>query len=169
MKKKEKKMLLLLVVVAIIIIVALTKIAGKKNTSDKNNANSGNNGGSTSEVADVQAGEFEQILDDGSKMNTSNKLAETKKFGNYEVSNIQLTERDGQSLILADVKNVGESKADITLIDITLTDKDGNEITTIGGIIGDVEAGETVQLNASATTDFANAYDISFQVKADAE
>ena len=108
--------------------------------------------------------EFVDVLEDGTKLNTSSKLSETKTFGNYEVSNIQLTEQNGQSLILADVKNIGATKADVVLIDITLLDKEGNEITTIGGIIGDVEPGQTVQLNASATTDFANAYDFSIKV-----
>ena len=39
------------------------------------------------------------------------------------------------------------------------TDKEGNEITRIGGYIDRVNAGEIAQLNASATSDFANAYD----------
>ena len=159
MKKKEKRMILTLILVAIIIIAVLVKI--RNGSSNENGANSGTNGGATASSNE----EFVQVLDDGSKMNTSNKLAETKTFGSYEVSNIQLTEQDGQSLILADIKNTTESKTDVTLIEITLLDKEGNEITSIGGIIGDAEPGETVKLNASATTDFANAYDLTIKVK----
>lgn len=154
MKKNEKRMILILIIVAIIVIAILVKVR------------KGNVEGPVEEepVKNEVAEEFVEVLEDGTKLNVSDKLAETKTFGNYEVSNIQLTEQDGQSLILADVKNIGDTKADVVLIDITLLDKEGNEITTIGGIIGDVEPGAKVQLNASATTDFANAYDFTIKV-----
>lgn len=155
MKKSEKRMVLILVVIAIIVVAVLIKVRTKK--EDGGSGGAGGQGKANNE-------EFVEVLEDGTKMNVSNKLAETKTFENYEISNIQLTEQDGQSLILADVKNIGETKAEVALIDITILDKDGNEIVTIGGIIGDVEPGQTVQLNASATTDFANAYDFSIKV-----
>ena len=155
MKKSERRMILILIIVAIIIIAVLVKVT---KGGDNENVNSATENGTN---VDVQNEEFVEVLEDGSKLNTSDKLSETKKFENYEISNIQLTEQNGQSVILADVKNVGEAKANMALIDITLLDKDGNEIAKIGGIIADVEPGETVQLNASATTDFANAYDFT--------
>ena len=169
MKKNEKKMILLLIVVAIIIIAVLVR---SKNNSNGNVVNSNNNNNNPSNpIADTttEKEEFVQVLDDGTKLNTSTKLSETKTFGNYEVSNIQLTEQGGQSLILADVKNISDAKTDVALVDITLLDKDGNEIITIGGIIGDAEPGETVQLNSSATTDFSNAYDFSIKIANPAE
>ena len=156
MKKNEKRMILILIIVAVIIIAVLVKARNSKNSEELADANN--------VVENTVQEEFVQVLDDGTKLNTSDKLAETKTFGNYEVSNIQLTEQDGQSLILADVKNIGDTRAEVALIDITLLDKEGNEIITIGGIIGDVEPGETVQLNSSATTDFANAYDFTIKV-----
>lgn len=163
MKKSEKRMILGLILVAIIIIAVLVNVRNKNNNTDDvvdHNSIVENGGDQLRE----EIGEFVEVLDDGTKMNTSDKLAETKTFSNYEVSNIQLTESNGQSLILADVKNIGTTKAEVVLIDITLLDKEGNEIVTIGGIIGDVEPGQTVQLNSSATTDFSNAYDFTIKV-----
>lgn len=163
MKKSEKRMILGLILVAIIIIAVLVNVRNKNNNTDDvvdHNSIVENGGDQLRE----EIGEFVEVLDDGTKMNTSDKLAETKTFSNYEVSNIQLTESNGQSLILADVKNIGTTKAEVVLIDITLLDKEGNEIVTIGGIIGDVEPGQTVQLNSSATTDFSNAYDFTIKI-----
>lgn len=157
MKKNERNAILVLIVVAVIIIAVLVR---SRNGNDAEGSAVAEEPTAQNQVVE----EFVEVLEDGTKLNTSDKLAETKTFGNYEVSNIQLTEQDGQSLILADVKNIGSTKADVVLIDITLLDKEGNEITTIGGIIGDVEPNETVQLNASATTDFANAYDFTIKV-----
>lgn len=164
MKKSERRMILVLILVAVIVIAVLVSVRNKNNNTDDvvdDNGSVAENGG---ETPNEEVGEFVEVLDDGTKMNTSDKLAETKTFSNYEVSNIQLTESNGQSLILADVKNIGETKADVVLIDITLLDKEGQEIVTIGGIIGDVEPGQTVQLNSSATTDFSNAYDFTIKI-----
>lgn len=155
MKSNEKKMILVLIIVAIIIIAVLVKVR---------NSNNGGTAIDNTTDENTVVEEFVEVLEDGTKLNVSDKLSETKTFGNYEISNIQLTEQNGQSLILADVKNTGDVKTDVVLIDITLLDKEGIEITTIGGIIGDIEPGATVQLNASATTDFANAYDFTVKV-----
>lgn len=156
MKKSEKKFILILIIVGIVIIAILFNIRkAKQKQTIENQSVEGN--------ATVE--EFVEVLEDGTKLNVSDKLSETKTFGNYEVSNIQLTENDGQSLILADVKNIGDTKLEVVLIDITLLDKEGNEIITTNGIIGDIEPGATTQLNTSATTDFANAYDFSIKIK----
>ena len=50
-------------------------------------------------------------------------------------------------------------------VEIIILDKEGNEITRIGGYIDKVKAGEKVELNASATSDFANAYDFDIVKK----
>lgn len=54
---------------------------------------------------------------------------------------------------------------DITLLDIKLLDEQGNEIVTVGGIISPMQVGETTQLNASMTMDYANAYDVEITLK----
>ena len=72
----------------------------------------------------------------------------------------------GQTLITADVtNNTGSDVTTITPINITLLDDEGNEIVTLGGIIGDVKNGETIQLKAETTLDFANAYDMKITVQ----
>lgn len=162
MKKSERRMILVLIIIAIVVIAVLVNIRNKSNDAD----NVGDNGivGEDINQPQEEIGEFVQVLDDGTKKNISNKLAETKTFSNYEVSNIQLSEKDGKSDILADVKNIGTTKADVVLVDITLLDKEGNEIAIIGGIIGDVEPGQSVKLSSSATTDFSNAYDFTIKI-----
>lgn len=154
MKKKERRMILLLIIVSIIIIAILVKVRNGK----------AEEGAITDEQQSEQIEEFVEVAEDGTKVNKSEKLAETKTFENYEISNIQLTENNEESLILADVKNIGATKTEVRLVDITLLNKEGDEITTIGGIIGEIEPGQVVQLNASATTDFANAYDFSIKI-----
>lgn len=78
---------------------------------------------------------------------------------------MQLTTQDNQTVLLADVTNTGSSKTDIQLVDITLLDKDGKEIITVGGIISQLDPGEKTQFNTSMTLDYANTYDFKITLK----
>ena len=154
MKDKEKRGLLILIIVAIAIIVTLViilNVRGKKS----------NNEAEENKVVE----EFVQVLEDGTKLNTSTKLSETKIVDGLKIGNIQLTMQNGQSVLLADAENDTGKDIDIMLLDIILLDKNGNELTTIAGIVGDLKAGEKQQLNSSVTSDYANAYDFRVVIK----
>ena len=103
--------------------------------------------------------EFVEVLEDGTRLNTSSKLDETKKFEGLEISNLQITEKDNVTLLLGTITNVSQTKQGGYPINIKLIDKDGNEIITIVAIIGELEPGESTQLSTNAISDFANAYD----------
>lgn len=154
MKSNEKKGLIILILVAIIII-AIIFFATRGKKENKNTDDTANN---------VPVEEFVQVLENGTKLNTSTKLNEMKKFNGLEFGNIQFTNQNGQSVLLADVKNASGKSTELQLVDIILIDKDGKEIVTIGGIIVPLQDGESTQFNTSTTLDYSNAYD--FQVKA---
>ena len=155
MSKKEKRGLLILILVAIAIITTLAIITNRKGKEVNSDA--------TEENKVVE--EFVQVLEDGTKLNTSTKLSETKIVDGLKIGNIQLTMQNGQSVLLADAENDTGKDIDIMLLDIILLDKNGNELTTIAGIVGDLKAGEKQQLNSSVTSDYANAYDFRVVIK----
>ena len=155
MKEKEKRGLLILILVAIAIITTLAIIANRK----------GKEVNSDSTEEDKVVEEFVQVLEDGTKLNTSTKLSETKTVDGLKIGNIQLTMQNGQSVLLADAENDTGKDIDIMLLDIILLDKNENELTTIAGIVGDLKAGEKQQLNSSVTSDYANAYDFRVVIK----
>lgn len=155
MSKKEKRGLLILILVAIAIITTLAIITNRK----------GKEVNSDSTEEDKVVEEFVQVLEDGTKLNTSTKLSETKIVDGLKIGNIQLTMQNGQSVLLADAENDTGKDIDIMLLDIILLDKNGNELTTIAGIIGNLKAGEKQQLNSSVTSDYANAYDFRVVIK----
>jgi len=147
MKKKEKRMILILVLVGALTIGALLIW---RNVASKNNVEGEQN---------KPKEEFVQVLEDGTKVNISNKLKEEKTINGLTIGNIQLTEQNGQSVLLADVSNKTAQDSEMFLINIILIDKTGKEIATIPGIVAPVKAGGTQQLNAGITEDYANAYD----------
>ena len=157
MKKKEKRMILILLVVLVIAIVAfiISKNANKGNKGTENNT--------TEENTAVE--EFVQVLEDGTKLNTSEQLSKTKQVGAYKFENMQLTEQGSQTVLLADVTNTSSSATDLQLVDVTLLDQEGKEIITVGGIISPLQPGAKTQFNTSMTLDYANTYDFKIELK----
>ena len=83
MKKSEKKAILILILVGVLVIAGIygvTRLLNRENTSKQNNTENTNKN-ETIEMSDVDPsrGEFTQIESDGTVVNTSEKLKETKK------------------------------------------------------------------------------------------
>lgn len=150
MNSKGKKIILLIL---IIIVAAIIFIANKKTNNNENKLEENNTEG------------FVQMLDNGIKLNISTKLNQEKEINGLKFKNIQLTEQNGQSVLLADVINTNEKATELTLVDIELLDKAGNEIITIGGIISPLQPGATTQFNTGVALDCTNVYDFKIIMK----
>ena len=150
MKKNENRMILILLVVLVIAIILF--VTSKNKSENKVEEN---------KVVE----EFVQVLDDGTKLNVSSKLNQMKKFEGLEFGNIQLTNSNNQSVLLADVKNTSSTATKMMLVNVTLYDKNGNELGTVGGIIPSIQPGESKQFNTSMQIDYANAYDFTITKK----
>lgn len=154
MKKNEKRMILILLVVLVIAIILFVVYNNKK----------GNNNEVTKQENEVVE-EFVQVLEDGTKLNISTKLNEAKEVNGLKFENIQFTEQNGQSVLLANVTNNSGKATDMTLVDVILLDKNEQEIVKVGGIISPLQPGETKEFNTSMTIDYANAYDFKIIIK----
>ena len=152
---KNNKMIVIVTILVAILIIGVIVLCvyngkNKEKTGDNNKESTQN----------VELGEFEQINDDGIKVNVSSKLNEEKTFNGLKISNIKLSENNGETVLLADVENVSGNKTeDFTTIDVRFIDKEGNELGTLTGLIKPLEVNEKTELNASITTDLANSYD----------
>lgn len=153
--KKDKNVWIFIGVMIVLIIVLLVVRSNNKNKK----------GQVIEDQTQVSGEEYVKILSDGTRVNTSDKLAESKMIDGLEISNIRLTEKNNISKILATVKNGSNQTKGGYKIKITLVDKNSNTIKEIESYIDPVEPGETVTLNTSATEDFANAYDFTVTKK----
>ena len=156
-QKKNSKMAkaiitLLIIILAIIGIVFLVKNNNKENEQNQNNE-------TTTRPSYVEE------IDSGVKINKSTKLNEAKEVSGYQITNIQLTTESGMTTLLADVTNNTGNKTGVQMVDITLLDEEGKELTTVTGIIDELEAGEKTQLNIAMTSDYINAYDFRVNLK----
>ena len=155
MSKNEKRWIILLVAVVIIAIVFFVVITRGNKEEEENTQNT------TNEVVNEE--KYTEQLDDGTKLNTSEEFNSSKTFGNLEIGNVQYTSKNGMSVLLADVKNNGTTVHEKEIVKITILGDNGEVITEIKPVIGKIEPGETIKLNASITADVANAKDFRIE------
>ena len=154
MTKKEKKRILILVAIVIVIVVAMVISMSKKGKQQAEN-------NPTEQNQQVNKEEFVQTLDDGTRLNTSTKLQETKRIEGLELSNFQVTAVNNETQLLGTIKNTSNTTQGDFLANIKVVDKAGKELTTVQVYIKEMKPGETSKLMSSNVFDYANAYDFS--------
>ena len=156
-KKKNvlKPFILLIIILLIILIIALISI-NKNNKNPEKNISNGEENNVESYVEEIET---------GLKINKSTKLNEAKEVQGLKITNIQLSTKDGMTTLLADVINNSGTKTSLKTVEITLIDKEGNELTKVTGIIDSLDVGESKQLNIGMTSDYVNAYDFKVEFK----
>ena len=150
MKKNEKRMILIIILVGVVIVGGLL-FAKNANKEGKK------------EVVNKVEEQYVQVLEDGTKLNNSNKLSETKKIDGMEITGIQLAHQDGVSRVIATVTNKTNQDKGLTRVTLTLLDNKNNVLEKVNGLISPVKAGESVQLNIGLSADYANAYDFKIE------
>ena len=168
--KKEKNLFLKIVLIAIIvgiIVFIIMNIVKSKNSKEGVGQNNQKQNSESQQVEEnAVKEEFVQQTDDGTKVNVGSKITDDKDVNGLKFTNVQLTEKNNQSTLLADVENAtGKDIKDYTNLGITFLTKDGQEIITIKGILPPLKSGDKTQFNTGLTQDVANAYDIKIKVE----
>lgn len=160
-KKKNVRLIwiILIIIVAVGVIVTINLSNNKKDTKPAQQQSQVENNGQQEEAKPVE--KYVQVLEDGTKLNISEKIKQTKKVGDLEISNIQITYQNGVTNILATVTNTSSKKSELQNVSIVLSDDEGNTIYTLRGVLEETEPNGTSQLNTSITADFANSYDFT--------
>lgn len=69
--------------------------------------------------------------------NTSEEVVKEETYEGLQFSNISLITENGYTTFTADVTNTSDTDSTISDVDILLQDKDGNEVITLRGNIGE--------------------------------
>lgn len=153
MKNTEKKGLIILILVSILIIFIIKGVTKEKPEVE--------------EKVEKES-EYVQVQNDGSIVNTSEKIKETKSVEGVRIENVRFVESNGQTMLIADITNTTDNKKERFLADIVLYNKSGKEIGRIPGVIGEMQAGETIEMQAGIVgidESYVNAYDFKIEKK----
>lgn len=153
MNKNEKRWIILLIAVVIIATILLVVLLINKD----------NNNEEEKDQQIINEEKYVTELEDGTKLNTSEELRSKKTYGNLSISNVQYTEKDDVSVLLADVTNNGKTTHEVEIVKITIYGENEEIITVIEPVIGKIEPGETIKLNAAILADVANAKDFKIE------
>lgn len=145
--KKRKISIKAWVIVAIILIIIIVAVIVNINKKNKH------------ETTENDENSYVEEIADGIRINKSTKLNESKLVNGLLISNIQLTESDGMTTLLADVTNKTEQKTSFKKLRIILLDENENEISSMIAFLNNINVGETTQLNVSTTSNYIKAYD----------
>lgn len=157
MNKEEKKWIILLGAVLIILIALIVglRLSKNKNQEEKEEG--------TQVVQEGTEEKYVEVREDGTKVNQSNKLKESKNFEGLKIENITIETKNNETILKADVENTtGQDTGDYA-IKIKVVDDAGNEIKQIGGYINHMGPNEKTQLRIKTSYDFANAYDFTIE------
>ena len=160
------KIVLIAIIVGIIVFIIMNIVKSKKSKEGVGQNYQKQNSESQQVEENAVKEEFVQQTDDGTKVNVGSKITDDKDVNGLKFTNVQLTEKNNQSTLLADVENAtGKNLTDYTNLDITFLTKDGQEIITVKGILPPLKSGDKTQFNTGLTQDVANAYDIKIKVE----
>ena len=160
MKKSEKIVILVLVIIVIALIIVQI-VRNNSSNSDETVTTSDSNSSTESDDILEETEEYVTTLSDGTKLNTSEKLNEDKEIDGIEITEIQLTESNNQTQLLATLTNTSGETAGKFTATINLLDEDGETLVQLKAYIPELEAGESTQLNTSSGLDYSNAYDFT--------
>lgn len=159
MTSQEKKVIFTaigILVVILLIVVGVKSFGGPKdNTQNKETNNT-----------TVNEEKYTTELTDGTKINNSEDMKNTKKYKELEISNIQFTSKNGSSVLLADVKNAGTTNFTAEEVKVVLIGENGEIIREIGAYIPSIAAGESKEINSIVTAEVvSNVKDFRIEAK----
>ena len=158
MKNTEKRNILILIGIGVIVICAIwlfTNIGNKDNKETEKTP--------ATEQSSASQGEYTKVEENGTIVNTSEKLHEDREESGFAVSNISFGEENGETVLKARITNRTGTEQASFLGDIVLLDKAGNEIGRIPVKVAKTQKGETVEVEAYITESYANAYDFKLE------
>ena len=147
MKSTEKRMITILVAItAVVIIIAIMM-----------NVNKSKEGTTEKEMKQTES--TISLFDDGTTLNNSAKLQETKKLEGMEISQIQLTQKNGETQLIATITNTSSTDQGDYPVIVKMLDKEGKEVGTMNGYIGKIKSQNSIKFSTEATLDSSNVYD----------
>lgn len=102
-------------------------------------------------------------ITEGTKQNTSSKLAEEKTYKGMKIKNIKLVAEGGITRFTAKVENTTSSDYEGGGVTIIFKNSDGSEYARLEGILPAIGSGESNEIDAATTADIANAYDFTIE------
>lgn len=99
------------------------------------------------------------------KFNTNEDVIKDQQVEELNLTNTSLKVDDNYSTLVTLVSNPTNEDKEVRVFNIYVKDKDGNEIVTLQGYVGDViPAGESREITSNVIMDLSNATSIEYEI-----
>ena len=159
LQKRDQLMFMVIAVIVIVAIIAIVLVVNKNKGNDLSEEPV------TVDQATPVTSENVKVSESGVKENVSTKLKEEKKYEGMTIKDIKFIANANVTEFVATVENTTGTDFTGAPVTIVLTNKAGEEVSRLEAYIGDTKAGQSSYINASATTDLTDAYDLSIVKK----
>ena len=103
---------------------------------------------------------------DDIKANTNEEVVKNQTVDVFEFKNTSLIYENGETTLETSITNTSSEDQNLQEFAIQVLDKDGNEMITLTGFIGDtLKAGETRVIDSYCRDDLTNATKIVYSIK----
>lgn len=174
-KGRSTRTIIFFIIVAIIVVTTIIIIVVKINNKNSNiqltddptqglSLNNVNENATPESMPSI-GGEDNIKIQDGVKVNKSEKILSEKKFDIYTMTNINLEATSSGTTLTASVSATSEEKISGRDITIKFYDNTGKFVSMMNSYIGQIRPGETIDFRAESTSDLSNAYDMEIILK----
>lgn len=159
---------ILIIIATIIVVIAFSNRTSNNNSEIINENDSKNNYiniYSNSENKPSISGEENVKIENGVKINKSDKISRQRKVGIYIFDDIKLQKNSNGTVLTAKVSTTSEKKEGGKDFVINFYDKEEKLVSKMNIYVGYIKQGETINLRAESTSDLSNAYDMEIAEK----
>lgn len=157
---------ILIVIATIIIVMVFANKAGNNDLIDEiDNENNYVNPYSDPENKPSISGEENVTIENGVRVNNSDKISQQRNVGIYKFDNIKLQADSSGTVLTAKVSTTSQKKEGGKSFIISFYDKEQNLVSKMNIYVGYIKQGETIDLRAESTSDLSNAYDMVISEK----
>lgn len=161
MKKKEAMVILILLIVTIVLVVVGVMTKNNNTGTQTANGDKSQTAGNTNEEETKDKNVV--YLDDGTRVNRSEKVIKDRSMDGLKFTDIQLTEKDSKTSLILNVTNTSSETMKNVVYNAKALDSKGNETIAFSIFVAEIGAGETKQASASSMGDYANAYELRIE------
>lgn len=160
--KKNNNIIIFVILLIMAVAIAITLYWG---LNDRIGNESSPYVGKIEEESMLTGSKYVEETLEGLRLNTSDKIKETKTLDGIEIKIEQLTSLNNYTTILGTLKNTTDKVIEETDIILVVYDDKGNELAkeNIGKVIPTLSENQEMDLNISIIQDYANAYDLKFE------
>ena len=167
MRKNKRKVIIVIILIIILMVLGTICVISIKKNDQENNTTEENNIDMSVNNTNIQEGEilidYDNLenakLEDGIKINTSEKVHQQKTFEGLRINQVLIDSEQNMTNFSINFENISDKTIGEKYLKITCLDKSGNQIGELYAYVSETAPGEIANTKVTVPEDYINMYD----------